>query len=227
MRKSHKVALYCIAAVAVVLALSAWTLHTLISSDRLKKMAQTYVQKIWARELTVSDLSLSFTPLPEVQATDVSVSNPAWAHDKTLLQAKQFNARLKLFPLLAGHIVVDQLTVDGFILHLQRTEDGRKNWDNRASSMPGTPAPHPALADVPLYALSLSKGAITFRDGSDEETAWQVDNAHFSTDAGWRDVAFDARAARDSHVLQVQSKFDNLNQLGIKDAVTDGTVRMR
>jgi AsmA family protein len=230
MKKSHKVALcsiVAVAAVAIVFAFSTWALHALTSSGRLKQMAHDYVQKKWARELTISDLSLSFTPLPQVQATDISISNPAWAHDNTLLQAKQINANLKLFPLFVGHIVVDQITVDDFVLHLQRIDDGRKNWDNQASTVPGTPVAHPALTDVPLYALALSKGTITFRDGSNEEAAWQVDNAHFSTDAGWRDVAIDWHATRDGHMLQVQSKFDNLNQLGIKDAVTDGTVRMQ
>jgi len=80
MMKSRKIALWSIAAVTSVFVLGALTLHALTDSDHLKQMARDHVRKVWLRELTVGKLSLSFTPMPEYHATDVSVSNPGLPH---------------------------------------------------------------------------------------------------------------------------------------------------
>ena len=131
MTKPRKIALWGIAAVASVLVLSALALHTLTDSEHVKQIARDHVRKSWARELAVGKLSLSFTPMPEYRATDVAVSNPAWAHDKTFLEAKELNARIAILPLLTGRIVVERLSVEGFKIRLQDAPDGRKSWKRR------------------------------------------------------------------------------------------------
>ena len=227
--KSRKIALWSIAAVTSVFVLGALTLHALTDSDHLKQMARDHVRKVWLRELTVGKLSLSFTPMPEYHATDVSVSNPAWAHDKAIFEAKEINARVAILPLLTGRIVIGRLSVDDFKIHLQDASDGRKNW--------GTPAPSasssedtatcPSLAAVRLNAITLRKGMISFRNRSDEDTIWLVDSARLDAHAGWRGVTLDFRLSRDGHIVQVQGKLDDVSRLGVKDTTSSGSLRVQ
>lgn len=229
MMKSRKIALWSIAAVASVLVLSALVLRTLTDSDHVKQIARDHVRKSWARELTVGKLSLSFTPMPEYHATDVAVSNPAWAHDKTFLEAKELNARIAILPLLTGRIVVDRLSVDGFKIRLQQAPDGRKSWETPApsASSPADTAVYPSLAGVSLNALTMNKGMVSFRNRRDEETIWQADSARLDAHAGWRDVTLDFRLSREGHVMQAQGKLDDMSRLGVKDALSDGSLLVR
>ena len=227
--KPRKIALWSIAAVTSALVVSALALHILTDSDHLKQLARDHVRNGWSRDLTVGELSLTFTPMPGFHAVDVSVSNPAWAHERIFLEAKQLDARVALLPLLTGRIAVDRLSVDGFKINLQHASDGRKSWQT-----PDTAAPSPSvdiarsrLADILPKAFALRNGIIRFRDQSDAEKNWQVDAARLDAHAGWRDAALDLHVSRNGHVVQVHGQLDDASQLGLKDAVSNGHLQVR
>ncbi len=226
MLKARTIALWSIAVMTTGLVLSALALHALTDSERLKKLAREHVQKTWSRELTVGDMSLTFTPMPAFRATDLAVSNPGWTHDKIFLDAKELNMQVEFFPLLTKRIVVKHLSVDDFRIHLQHAPDGRKNWEQLAPSAPasGAAAANPPL--MPPNALTLRKGTVSFRGQDDQETMWQLERAQFDSRTGGRDVKLDFRVSRDGHAMHVKGEFDDLSQLGMKEAVSSGSVRI-
>jgi len=227
--KLRKIALWTIVAVASAFILSAVALRLLTNSDQLKQLARDHVRNAWSRDLTVGELSLAFTPMPGFHATNVSLSNPAWAHEKYLLEVKELNARVAFFPLFTGKIIVDRLSMDGFKMHLQQTPDGRKSWQTPAPSAPSPSADvaQARIADALPKVFALRNGTIDFRNQNDTETAWQVDAAQLDAHTGWRDVEVDVRGSRNGHVMQVQGKLDDAGQLGVKDAVSNGRLQVR
>ena len=226
--KPRKIALWSIAAVISALVMGALALHILTDSDHLKQLARDHVRNGWARDLTVGELTLAFTPMPGFHATDVSISNPAWAHEKKLLEAKQLNARVALLPLLSGQIVLDRLFVDGFKINLQHAADGRKSWQTPAASAPSPSADnaHSRLADLLPKVFTLRNGIIHFRDQSDGEKNWQVDAAQLEANAGWRDAVLDLQVSRNGHLVHVEGKLDDASRLGVKDAVSNGRLQV-
>jgi uncharacterized protein involved in outer membrane biogenesis len=227
MPKACKIALWSIAAVTAVLVLGALALFSLADSDRLKELLQDHVRKTWSRELTIGALSVSFTPMPELRATDLAVVNPDWAHDKIFLEAKQLTVRVELLPLLGRRIVVDSLAVNGFNAHLQIAADGRKNWETPKPTAPSRIVTSPPLAGLSLRALTLRGGTIKFRNRKNEESIWQLDSGQLESRPGWRNVRLDVRLARNGHAAQVQSTLDDASQLGMKDATTNGSLRVQ
>jgi uncharacterized protein involved in outer membrane biogenesis len=229
MPKARKIALWSIAAVTAVLVLSALALYALTDSDHLKQLVREHVRKTWSRELAIGALSLSFTPMPELHATDLSVANPAWAHDKIFLEAKEITIRVEFLPLLTRRLVVDSLSVDGFKVYLQHAADGRRNWETPDPSVPSRVVAtiSPPLAGLSLSALTRRRGTVSFRNQRDEETMWQVDSAQLDSRPGWRNVQLDFRLSRNGHVVHVRSKLDDVSQLSMKDAITNGSLRVQ
>jgi uncharacterized protein involved in outer membrane biogenesis len=227
--KLRKIALWSIAAVISAFAVSALALYILTDSDHLKQLAVDHVRNAWSRDLTIGELSLTFTPMPGFHATNVSLSNPAWAHEKLLFEAKELKARVAFFPLLTGNIVVDRLSINDFKMHLQHAADGRKNWLSPPAStpLPATDIAQARLIDVLPKAFTLRNGAINFRDQNDAETMWQVDAAQLDAHTGWRDVELDLRISRNGHLMQVQARLDDASQLGVKDAISNGRFQVR
>ena len=231
MTKSRKLAFWSVVAVTVLSALVLGTLalRALTDSDHLKQIARDQVRTVWSRELTVEKLSVSFTPMPQFHGTDVSVSNPAWAHERVFLEAKDVNARVEFFPLLIGRIVIDRLSVNGFTLHLQHGPDGRKNWDTPTPSgpLPVVGAARSSLVRISPSAITLDNGTIDFRNRDDVDRTWKIERAELDAGAGWRDVTLDCRLSRDGHAVQVDGKLDDMRQFGTQDAIANGSLRVR
>jgi hypothetical protein len=70
----------------------------MIDPQRLKEVVREKVRKHWARELTLSDLKLEFSPLPSLHAVDVTLAGK----DEPAIRAAQLIADLELVPLLLG-----------------------------------------------------------------------------------------------------------------------------
>lgn len=223
MMKARKVALWGTAAFASVLIIGALALVWLTDPAQLKKLAVNHVRSAYSRELVVDKLELSFTPFPGVHATGITVSNPAWAQDRTFFQAKDLIAQIALLPLLRGHVVAEDFSVDGFQVNLERNPDGRTTWGPDPS--PATDRTTPAKTKTAVGALSLKNGTIVIREHDPAKPTWQVHDVRLETRPGLRDVGLDFAMTRNEQTIRVQGKFDDLSQIGVKDAVSGGNVR--
>ncbi|PZP85102.1 MAG: hypothetical protein DI582_06965 [Azospirillum brasilense] len=114
-------------AVIIVAALAA---PAFISSDTIKAQLIAQVKKATGRTLEINgDTSVRFFPNIEVVAEDVSLSNPAGFTTPQLISLKKLATGAELRPLLRGELLINGITLDGAVIHLEETKDGAKNWE--------------------------------------------------------------------------------------------------
>ncbi|MES2024422.1 MAG: AsmA family protein [Pseudomonadota bacterium] len=217
MRKWQKGVLWGVGGLALVLAIAAFTLHRLTDSAHLKDLARDTVKQTWSRDLTVGGLTLDVFPYPRLHATDVTISNPAWAQDKSLLEAADIKVRLDLFPLLRGNIVLKGVRVSGLKINLEVAKDGQRSWD-----LPQTQ--QSSLSQLSLTGLRVDNSIISLRKPDADAKAWQVENLQASADTGLRNIVFSTRVMREKYALQLDGKLDDLSAIGVSNAVTNGAI---
>jgi len=100
MGRWRRVAVGSALALAAVIAGGAVVLHALVDPERVKALAREKARTALSRDLTLGDVSVRLLPLPTIDASDVALS--ARDGKSAFLRAKEVDARLDLFALLAG-----------------------------------------------------------------------------------------------------------------------------
>lgn len=101
-----------------------------ISSDTIKAQLIAQVKKATGRTLEIKgETSVRFFPNIEVVAEDVSLSNPAGFTTPQLISLKKLATGAELRPLLRGELLINGITLDSAVIHLEETKDGAKNWE--------------------------------------------------------------------------------------------------
>src|SRR5690242_5753992 len=81
------------------------------------------------RELVIGELDVHpFSLHPRIEAGGVSFSNAGWAGKTPMVAADRVNFSVSLPALLAGRVVMPDVTLDGAQVLLQRDAGGRRNW---------------------------------------------------------------------------------------------------
>jgi len=229
MRKWQKAMLWGAASLALLLAAGYLALGSLADGSRLKAIAHDRVKQTWGRELQVESLAWSLFPSPRLHARGVTVSNAPWATDKHFMEISAVDARLALWPLLAGKAVVERLDVEGWRTNLEIAADGRRNWDlpevgnddSTAQRLPHT------LQQLQLTAMRVSDGQVLFRQRGEPPSNWGIGKFKANADAHLRNVSLSAELERDGHALSVNGRFDDLSGIGKPQAHTEGRLALQ
>ena len=223
---------WAIGALACTLLLASLALHWFFNKKHLNALAAERAQAMWSRELSIGDLSLHLLPYPALRAAKVSLSNPQWAHQRTLLEAERITAQLDLLPLLSGRIVFRSITADGLTLHLETSADGRKSWalegmggmgSTSAEQSSGTPVFDPKL----LTSIELRNMRIHYQNGAAGIDTWVVEQLRAHARPGWRDVNLDARISHVNQTMRLTADLADLSALGIEGGVSEGKLEAR
>lgn len=96
-------------------------------------------------------------PYVQVQAADVTFSNPSWARRPNMIEVRQTTVDLAIFPLFRGQIVFQDVQLDQAALAFEKSRDGRRNWllDHRQRD---------SQARVAIRHLAVSDGRIEYDD---------------------------------------------------------------
>ena len=145
MKKLFKI-LAVLAALAAVLLLAAFiTLKIMFPAEKLKAMAQDYVQKNFNREIAFSGVSFN---LIGVTLDDFALSEAGtFAQNGTFAKADQAVVKLAFAPLLKKRIEVSAIGLEGLDITVIKNKDGNFNFDDFLS-----PAAEPAPAQAPQPA---------------------------------------------------------------------------
>ncbi|MBU0622016.1 MAG: AsmA family protein [Gammaproteobacteria bacterium] len=113
------------------------------------------------------DIKLKFFPSIGLALGRVSLSEFGNAQEFAALEGASFS--LKLFPLFAGHIVVDEVAVSGLKAHLVKYKDGKTNIDDLLSGEAAAapqPAAEPAAAPMKfdIASVLLERTEFTYLD---------------------------------------------------------------
>ena len=145
MKKLFKI-LAVLAALAAVLLLAAFiALKIMFPAEKLKAMAQDYVQKNFNREIAFSGVSFN---LIGVTLEDFALSEAGtFAQNGTFAKADQAVVKLAFAPLLKKRIEVSAIGLEGLDITVIKNKDGNFNFDDFLS-----PAAEPAPAQAPQPA---------------------------------------------------------------------------
>jgi len=165
-------------AVAVVALFGvAYAILASIDFNQYRQLIAEQVKAATGRELTIKgDLKLAIGLSPAVAVNDVAFANAPWGSRPTMVEARRFEAQMRLLPLLFGEIQVDRIVLIDADILLETDKQGRGNWqfvtDSGASekaeaapSAEGGPMRLPTVNEVTIRDAKL-----TYRDGKTGET---------------------------------------------------------
>ncbi|MCX7354420.1 MAG: AsmA family protein [Alphaproteobacteria bacterium] len=142
--------------------------------SRYKGEIERKTKELTGRDLVIGGpISVSILPKPTLVAEDIRLDNIPGAAVADMVTLKSLRLRLALFPLLAGRIRVDNITLVRPVVELETMADGRVNWilTPAASANPksdGNSEPvEAAKADEGfprLDPLIVQEGVIVYRD---------------------------------------------------------------
>ncbi|GEM_PF-4598918 len=157
--------LRAVAALLVVASLgaggaSAWAVASLGAID-LQPYRDDIVAQVEARTGRTLRLegALKLAPSwrPALLVEGMSLSNPDWAHEPELLRADRVEARVDLFALLQGALVVRRIRLEGARLALETDAEGRQSWAlGGGTELEGLPE---------LAMVSIDDGVVVWAEG--------------------------------------------------------------
>ncbi len=141
-------------------------------------------------------LSLSLLPVPTFSAKGVRVANIDGASSPDMAELASLQARLRLLPLLSGHVEMSALVLVAPVIRLETLADGRPNWrfTPNTSAIVGTLSPTPGniegssvrgLRAPPIDTLSVERGSLVWqRPGTAPLRLDAIEGSFFLTDEG-------------------------------------------
>lgn len=140
----------------------------IIDVQKYKTLVMEKVSEATGRKVSLGgDLRLSLFPWVGVSFSDLRLGNPEGYTGKDFIVVKSFEAHVKVMPLLSREVQVDSFILDGPEIFLERTKDGRANWEGLGSSSPKEKKSESATqGDAARVGLkSINVANFTLRDG--------------------------------------------------------------
>jgi len=119
-----------VVATIVGLAVLAWAILFVTKGRFLKPTFVRYASRYADRQVTVGgDFQLYFNPFHlKFLTQDLTLANPAWAHDRQLFTARLIDTEVSTWDLIFGRQHVLFLTLDGARAGLEIDKAGRNTW---------------------------------------------------------------------------------------------------
>ncbi|WP_090827657.1 AsmA family protein [Nitrosovibrio tenuis] len=125
--------------------------------NMIKPYVERQVTEKTGREFVIGgdlDVKLSLNPL--VSAEGLSLANADWGTQQPMLGVDRLQFRISLLDLLAGHVVLPEVSVSQPKILLEKSADGKRNWDLKKEEKE---------AELPkIGKLTLDRGIVFFRD---------------------------------------------------------------
>jgi uncharacterized protein involved in outer membrane biogenesis len=123
---------------------------------------ESYGQKLTGRKIEVTGpINVRLFPWPRLTAGDVYIANPDGFQEKWLAKADEVTVQMTLGALLNGVIQVERIDVAKPVISLQRTDDGRDNWNFEPAV---TIRNSPLLEHILLDKITVTDGLVRLTD---------------------------------------------------------------
>jgi uncharacterized protein involved in outer membrane biogenesis len=163
--------------------------------ERYRSQIAEYLSDWSGRPVTLGGpISLSLLPSPHLTVRDLVVANLPGARTPELVRARQVDAAVSFWPLLAGGIEVTSARLLQPVIALEHLPDGRDNWtfsklavaapsvtggrgDGSGAPMPQPPRPEGLRVGglaIKVSGLSIEDATISYRSGDTLEVAQHV-----------------------------------------------------
>jgi uncharacterized protein involved in outer membrane biogenesis len=139
-------------------------------------------------------IKLGLLPAPEVTAQNVRLANMPGSSEPDMAQIRSLRISVALMPLLSGRLDVTQVSFVGARIVLERTADGRANWEfpkNKSADGNGKDDGG-SDNDIPVRDVSIEDSTLVLRDAT-AGTSLQLDKLNGRVTADSLQGPFDAR----------------------------------
>jgi AsmA protein len=152
----------------------------LVDPNTFKPRIQAAVRDATGREFTlVGDIELDFFPWLALRTGEGRFGNAAGFGPGPMVTWKSAQVGAKLFPLLRGELVADQVVLDEADVRLVRHADGTANWQGIGGGKPADPKAKPM--ELHIDGVEIRNSRISFVDESVPRTV-VVSAFNFETD---------------------------------------------
>ena len=125
--------------------------------NMVKPYAERQVTEKTGREFVIRgdlDVSLSLNPL--VSAEGISLANAEWGTEQPMLDIGRASFRISLWDLILGDIVLPEVSISSPKIILEKSADGKRNWDLKK--------PEEEVEPPKIGRLAIENGKLIFRD---------------------------------------------------------------
>ncbi len=155
MNKILKYLLIIAVSLGVLIIAAVLLVTTLVDVESYKPKIEQLVTEKTGYPLTLGgEISLSFFPWFGLSFTDLQLDNPKGFANKTFVRVDNFEARLKVLPLLSRNVEISSFVVKRPEIFLEKNPKGTWNWENL------TEGSKPATTPASGKATAPAKGTI-------------------------------------------------------------------
>ena len=130
--------------------------------SRYAGLIEEQAEVLTGRDVTIAgDVRIAMLPSPTLRLGKVTVANLENASASEMFRAAAMTAELSVGALFRGDLVISRLTLETPYLLLEKTGDGRRNWDFVADDTSSADG-----AALSVGAVSIRKGEIAFLGAS-------------------------------------------------------------
>ncbi|WP_298257472.1 AsmA family protein [uncultured Litoreibacter sp.] len=137
----------------------------LIPTDKIARIAEDQFEKNTGRALSIGgDVSPQIFPRLGVKLEDVAISNAEWSGKGPMLTAASMEMGVGFSALLGGEIVVEAFDIQSPVIRLEKSKDGRANWDFINDLGTKDDGGDDGSTDVSLPLAQITNGTVEFVD---------------------------------------------------------------
>lgn len=206
MNNKIKISIITLLVLLVVGTVGIWYALGSIDQSKLTQLLSSSVKEATGRDLKITGpVKLTFFPSVGVVAQDLSLSNASWATNPEMLIVKQLDLDIKLLPLFAKRVEINQINLSGLDAHLQSNTAGVGNWVFTAPVAPVAPGasgpvsvPTQASEDsgntlVAIDTLNVSDARVSYQDSSGQQKIYQIANLSLRGEDGNTHIKLSAK----------------------------------
>lgn len=137
----------------------------LIPTDKIARIAEDQFEKNTGRALSIGgDVSPQIFPRLGVKLEDVAISNAEWSGKGPMLTAASMEMGVGFSALLGGEIVVEAFDIQSPVIRLEKSKDGRANWDFISDLGANDDGSDDGSTDVSLPLAQITNGTVEYVD---------------------------------------------------------------
>lgn len=138
----------------------------IVDPNSFKSHIESAVRDATGREMRLTgDIELGFFPWLSLRTGAGHLANPPGFGTDPMVSWKAVQVGARLFPLLRGELVTDDITVSGADVRLVRRADGTANWEGLGGEAAAQGAePESELMKLRIAGVSIEDSRLSFVD---------------------------------------------------------------
>ncbi|MDI2090278.1 AsmA family protein [Commensalibacter oyaizuii] len=135
-------------------------------ADRNIILTQLYdtLEKQTGRKITLQHFNIHFLPWPEIKASNIKLSNIPNSANPDMIVADSLTAKVDLWSLWRQKVHFKSLVLSNVNIHLERNQNGEKNWDFTNTVQVDSSAKHTSTQSIAHKKWKLRFNLIQFNN---------------------------------------------------------------